>query len=221
MLVLAHRGANRQAPENTVRAMARAVELGADGVELDVHGTADGHLVVRHDAGTPVGVLGALTREQVAEALPEVPTLGEVLDVCRGALVNLEVKDPDPGAADLLVGLLATWAGLDRVLVSSFDLPTVDRVHASAPDLPTGFLSSGPDAFAALRVVVAGGHAAVHPAIWSLGAPADLVTRAHDQGVQVNVWTVNDRDQLLRLRDAGIDAVITDVPDLALDALRG
>ena len=65
MLVLAHRGANRHAPENTVAAMARAVELGADGVELDVHRTADGHLVVRHDPDTPAGPIGELTRDAV------------------------------------------------------------------------------------------------------------------------------------------------------------
>ncbi len=65
MLVLAHRGANRLAPENTVAAMARAVELGADGVELDVHRSADGQLVVRHDADTPLGALGDLTLAEI------------------------------------------------------------------------------------------------------------------------------------------------------------
>ena len=72
-LVLAHRGANRYAPENTLAAFARAVELGADGVELDVHRTADGALVVRHDAGTPAGVLAELTLAEIRAGLPEVP----------------------------------------------------------------------------------------------------------------------------------------------------
>ena len=220
MLVLAHRGANRQAPENTVAAMARAVELGADGVELDVHRTADGHLVVRHDADTPAGPIGDLTRDQVAEALPDVPTLGEVLDVCRGKLVNVEVKDPDPRAVDVLVGLLGTRAGLDDVLVSSFHLPTVDRVRETAPELATGFLSFGLDPASALAIAVDHGHSAVHPDVWSLADPAALADRAHDRRLRVNVWTVNDPVQLRRLRDAGIDAVITDVPDLARDALR-
>jgi glycerophosphoryl diester phosphodiesterase len=200
--------------------MARAVELGADGVELDVHRTADGHLVVRHDAETPSGGLGTMTRSEVAAALPEVPTLGEVLDVCRGALVNVEVKDPDPRAVGALVGLLGIRAGLDDVVVSSFHLPTVDLVHATAPELATGLLSFGMDPVAALATAIDHGHGALHPDAWSLGDPADLANRAHDQGVSVNVWTVNDPDQLLRLRDAGIDAVITDVPDLALAVLR-
>jgi glycerophosphoryl diester phosphodiesterase len=228
VLVLAHRGANREAPENTVAAMARAVELGADGVELDVHRTADGQLVVRHDAATPSGVLCDLTRAEVAAALPDVPTLGDVLDVCRGILVNVAVKnlpgdpdwDPAEGAADLLVGLLGIRAGLDDVLVSSFHLPTVDRVRATAPELATALLSFGLDPLEALVTAVDHGHAALHPDVWTLAEPGEVVRRAHDAGLRVNVWTVNEPDVMLRLRDAGVDAVITDVPDLALDVLE-
>src|SRR4051794_15215439 len=117
MLVLAHRGANRQAPENTVPAMERALELGADGVELDIHRTADGALAVRHDAETPGGLLGALTRAELAAVLPEVPLLPAVLDVCRGRLVNVEVKDPDHRAVDALLALLRERDGVDDVLV--------------------------------------------------------------------------------------------------------
>ena len=114
MLVLAHRGANRQAPENTVPAMVRALEVGADGVELDVHRTADGALVVRHDAGDP-GRAGDPSSPwpSSAVALPEVPMLDEVLDVCRGRLVNVEIKDPDPRAVDALVALLEARGGAD------------------------------------------------------------------------------------------------------------
>ena len=114
MLVLAHRGANRHAPENTVPAVVRALELGADGVEVDVHRTADDALVVRHDAETPVGPVTGLTRAELAVALPEVPVLEAVLDVCRGRLVNVEIKDPDPRAVDALVALLEARAGRTR-----------------------------------------------------------------------------------------------------------
>ena len=72
----------------------------------------------------------------------------------------------------------------------------------------------------ALATALEHGHGAVHPDVWTLGDPEGLVTRAHEQGLRVNVWTVNQPDQLLRLRDAGVDAVITDVPDLALGVLR-
>src|SRR4051794_17373011 len=105
MFVLAHRGANRLAPENTLPAMAGAVDAGADGVELDLHRTADGALVVRHDADTPAGKIGELSLDELRVACPEVPTLAEVLDVCRGTLVNVEVKDHDPRTTDDLVAL--------------------------------------------------------------------------------------------------------------------
>ncbi len=220
MLVLAHRGANRLAAENTVAAMAMAVELGADGVELDVHRSADGELVVRHDADTPAGVLSDLTWAEIHVALPEVPTLTEVLDVCRGRLVNVEVKnlpgdpdwDPSERAVELLVGLLHAREGLDDVIVSSFHLPTVDRMRALAPGVATALLTFGVDPLEALVTAETHGHGALHPDVWSLGGTVlgAVVQRAHERGLRVNVWTVNDRDELGRLEAAGIDAVITD-----------
>jgi glycerophosphoryl diester phosphodiesterase len=221
MLVLAHRGANRLAPENTVPAMVEAIERGADGVELDVHRSADGALVVRHDDDTPDGPQGQLTLRAVRAALPEVPILAEVLSACRGRLVNVEIKDPDPRAAGAVVDLLAarTPPGaepVDRVVVSSFDLATIDRVHELAPHVPTGYLSFGQDPDSALVLAHEHGHAAVHPDVWTLtgGDVARFVTHAHDLGLQVNVWTVNEVAQLEQLRDAGVDGVITDDHDL-------
>lgn len=216
--MLAHRGANRVAPENTVAAMRAAVERGADGVELDVHRSADGALVVRHDATTPAGAVGQLTVAQLREAEPHLPVLAEALDVCRGLLVNVEIKDPDPQVVDGVVELLAgrTAAGADDVLVSSFALETVDRVRELAPALPTGFLSFGLDPNTALLLAYERGHGAVHPDVWTLTMVdcAEFVVRAHDLGLRVNVWTVNDAAQLESLAAAGVDAVITDDDDL-------
>jgi glycerophosphoryl diester phosphodiesterase len=228
-LVLAHRGASRFAAENTLRAFARAVELGADGVELDIHRSADGVLMVRHDAATPVGVLAELRLAEVRAALPDVPTLDEALDVCAGLLVNVEIKnapgegdwDPSERAAELLVELLARRDGRDRVLVSSFNLPSVDRVRSLAPHVPTALLTFGTDPLEGLLIAESHGHAALHPDRRSVaGAAAGAVaTRAHERRLEVNVWTVNDPDELERLAAAGIDALITDVPDVALAAL--
>jgi glycerophosphoryl diester phosphodiesterase len=228
MLVLAHRGANRLAPENTVPAMVAAVERGADGVELDVHRSADGALVVRHDADTPAGPVGQLTLAQVRTALPDVPVLAQVLGVCRGCLVNVELKDPDPRAAEAVIELLAARSRdgvdpVDDVLVSSFDLAALDHVHELAPHLPTGYLSFGLDPRSTLAIAYEHGHAAVHPDVWTLlsGDVADFVTHAHELGVQVNVWTVNDAEQVEQLREAGVDAVITDDNELYALGTRG
>lgn len=227
MLVLAHRGANRHAPENTLPAMREAVDRGADGVELDVHRTADGALVVRHDAETPAGPIGELTRAALQAALPEVPLLEDVLDVCRGRLVNVELKDPDLRTGDALVALLEDRAdgpeGADEVLVSSFDLAAVDHVRELRHELATGFLSFGLDPHSALLLAFEHGHPAVHPDVWTLtnGDVASFVTRAHDLDVQVNVWTVNDAAHVELLRDAGVDAVITDDSVLYAYGARG
>ncbi len=228
-LVLAHRGANRFAHENTLPAFARASELGADGVELDIHRSADGELVVRHDAATPAGMLAEMTLAEIRVGLPEVPTLGEALDVCAGLLVNVEIKnaprdrdwDPSDRAAQLLVELLAAREGRDRVLVSSFNLASIDRVRSIAPDVPTALLTRGKDPLEALLIAESHGHGALHPDVLSVAGAraAAAAARAHERGLEVNVWTVNDPAELARLAAAGIDALITDVPDVALHTL--
>jgi len=226
-LVVAHRGASRAAPENTLEAFEVAVALGADGVELDVHRTADGALVVHHDAAVPgFGVLADAPLAAIRAARPAVPTLDEALDVCRGRLVNVEVKnlvgdadwDPDDHAAELLVELLTGRGLADDVIVSSFNLTTVDRIRAREPAIATAFLTPGVfDPFDALDIVVDRGHAALHPGVRAVAGSiaGELVERAHAAGVRVNVWTVNDEAEIGRLGDAGVDAVVTDVPDVA------
>jgi glycerophosphoryl diester phosphodiesterase len=229
VLVLAHRGARREAPENTIEAFAAARRRGADGVELDVHRTTDGALVVHHDADAAgFGVLADHPLADIRAALPSVPILGEVLDACVGMLVNIEIKnspgdadrDPTCAAADLVVELLGARGGADTVIVSSFDLPTIDRVRAQSADLPTGFLSFGLDPFDVLELARSQGHSAVHPDAWTLGpVAAEVVTRARGFGIDVNTWTVNEPDVVRELAAAGIHAVITDVPEVALRAL--
>jgi glycerophosphoryl diester phosphodiesterase len=231
-LVLAHRGARQVAPENTVEAFARALAMGADGVELDVHRTADAGLAVHHDADAAgVGVLAEHTIEQIRAARPEVPTLHEALDACRGTLVNVEIKnlpgdadfDPDERAAELVVQALADRGRADDVLVSSFNLGTVDRVRELDATIPTAFLTMlGLDPLEALDLCVARGHVAFHPFVGLLAGDAARATavRAHELGLRVNAWTVNDPDEMRRLIDAGVDGIVTDVPDVAVELLR-
>lgn len=229
-LVLAHRGARRRAPENTLEAFRRARELGADGVELDVRRTRDGVLVLHHDPGPVDGpVLGRVDHPEVRERFPSIPTLAEALDVCLGLLVNVEIKnlpwEPDFDAseriADDVVALLESRGG-DRVLVSSFHLATVDHLHGRAPDVPTAFLFlAGMDLREVADLAADRGHVAVHPDLRALGGPevAEFVTHAHARGLQVNVWTVNEPADMVRMADLGVDALVTDVPDVALVAL--
>lgn len=223
-MVYAHRGASADAVENTLAAFALAREQGADGIELDVRRSADGDLVVHHDATLRDGRV--LCETPTAELPDEVPTLVEALDACAGLVVNVEIKnspfdpDHDPGrtVADDVVALLDARDGRDDVLVSSFDLATVDRVRSLGP-VPTAFLTSiaqiGCDAVA---LAADRGHVAIHPHEGTVDAA--FVALAHGAGLQVNVWTVDDPERLRALAAAGVDGIVTNVPAKAREALR-
>jgi glycerophosphoryl diester phosphodiesterase len=225
MLVLGHRGASAAFPENTLAAFTGALDQGADGVELDVRRTRDGGLAVRHDPDLPDG---RLVFETEASALPgDVPSLGDALEVLTSVhLVNVEIKnwpedpdfDPDERLAEAVVALLRARGELEggHVLVTSFHLPTIDRVHALAPDLPTGWLRIDADAEAVAQAAAAG-HRALHP--HHAFVTAELVAAAHAAGLALNTWTVDDPDRIRWLADAGVDAVITNDPATALAAL--
>lgn len=227
MLVIGHRGASVAAPENSLAAFEAAVAQRADGVELDVRRTADGTLAVRHDEtladGRRIVELGRAALDGV------VPQLDDVLEVCRPlSVVNVEIKNwPDDGdfdpsltLADAVVGLLRERGELDdgRVIVSSFHLGTIDRVTELAPQLATGWLwGLVDDVGALLDKAAARGHQAVHP--HHAFVNEELVGRAHALGLAVNAWTCNEPDRIRWLAEVGVDAVITDTPDIALDAL--
>jgi glycerophosphoryl diester phosphodiesterase len=215
MLVLAHRGASRDAPENTPPAFRLADQQGADGVELDVRLDRSGRLFVRHD---PLPA--------VDDAAPP-PTLDDVLDACGDRmLVNVEIKnlasdggfDPTMSIVERTVETLRhrgeRWS--DRWLISSFSWATIQACRRLAPEIPTAWLCITIDAPGIDRVVAAG-HAAVHP--WERTLDAATVERCHDAGLRVNTWTCNDPERLTELAAFGVDAVCTDVPAIALAAL--
>lgn len=223
--VIGHRGASASAPENTLAAFRLAVAQGADGVELDVRMAADGLLVVQHDAYLSDGRLVRATLR--SDLPPSVPTLGEVL-AAGPWFVNIEIKnDPDePGhdpsgvLVDAVAAEVAAHRAGGRVLVSSFDWPTVRRVRSVAPGLATAWLvwtgtPGDPRAWSS-RAAGAGAQA-LNPQ--DALVDAELVAAAHGAGLAVNVWTVDDPDRIRALARLGVDAVITNDPAAALAAL--
>jgi glycerophosphoryl diester phosphodiesterase len=218
--VVAHRGASKAERENTVAAFTAARRLGADGVELDVRLAAGGALVVHHDptlaGGRPV------TDVPPAQMPSEVPSLVEALDACDGLLVDVELKnqpdevgfDPDGRLVDAVARVLDGYDPA-RMLVSSFHPSTLDQFRARSPLVSTGALSVGVLDPAAVRVR---GHDAVHPHHRSV--TARMVERAHAEGLAVLVWTVDRPSRMRRLAALGVDAIITNVPDVAIATLR-
>jgi glycerophosphoryl diester phosphodiesterase len=239
-VVVAHRGASVDLPENTQEAFQGALDAGADAVELDVRLTSDGIPVVMHDphvSRTTDGVGGVheLTLAEVkrldasgglhrAGGRTEVPTLREVLDLLSGrAAVNLEIKNipgepsfdsPREAAVRAALDELEAAAFAGPVLISSFNWLSIERSQELAPDVPTGFLSiAAVAAHAALDYVRQHGHAFVLPNVAPLEkAGQGLVAEAHQDGIRVGTWTVDEPETLATLFSWGVDAVASNDP---------
>jgi glycerophosphoryl diester phosphodiesterase len=213
--VFAHRGCSEGFTENTLEAFAEARRLGADGVELDVRLTQDGALAVHHDAEIPG--TGPIARLSVSDLPAHVPLLADVLAVCDGMVVNVEIKnapedpgwDPGEAVAPLTAAAIEEAGWTDRVLVSSFQLATLRAVQAADGRLAIGALwGFGADPGPALAEAASAGFRAIHPFVTVVDRA--LVERAHEAGLAVNVWTVNAPDDMRAMVEAGVDAIITD-----------
>ncbi len=240
-LIYAHRGARRVAPENTLPAFTAALQMGVDGIELDVHLTADGKLVVIHDFTVEKttdgqGQIAQMTADEIARldagvrfdpsfVGTRVPTLNEVVELvgsrCR---INIEIKSMDPYARDASDGVAALIRQrrlYEQVIVSSFNPITLIKMRHLDPAVALGVLYD--DTMPAfLREVWAGpliSPQAQHPVHRLVDVP--YMRWAHAAGAQVNTWTVNELDEARRLADLGVTALITDVPDVLIAGLQG
>jgi glycerophosphoryl diester phosphodiesterase len=201
--------------ENTIDAFVRSARLGADGVELDVRLTRDGALAVHHDPVIPD--VGPVADLDVCQLPAHVPLLDAAVDACIGLTVTVEIKnlptqpgfDPAERLA-LAVGAFAAERGNpENILVSSFWPPSLDAAISSNPDIRTG-LQAPPwlGAEQALELAIEHGVGALHPQV-SLLSP-ELVMAAHQAGLTVAAWTVNEPSALRSALDWGVDTVITD-----------
>ncbi len=223
--IVAHRGASQAEKENTIAAFERAVAMGADMVELDVRRTRDAHMVVHHDPR--IQGFGVINECLLADLPDYVPTLGEALDSCQGIDVNVEIKsdraepdyDPTHSLTHEVVAFLMSRTDVDRMLVSSFDADVLRLVRAQAPRIATGFLYTvSPTPGRIIARCVAEGHSAIHPYAKSL--TKGVVNKAHAAGLRVNTWTVDDAERIRELARWGVDAIITNTPDRARQALQ-
>lgn len=239
MRLYAHRGSPGTASvENTVPAVLASLAAGADGVEVDLRLSADGVLVVCHDAdlrrvvGSPLEVATsrwADLRAACAERDVPLARVEDLLRVLAGRPVVLELKQPPPGrtpaTAEAVTGLLHAVGPLPDVTVSSFSAPLVAAVRGQAPaGVRTALLGDvRVSPTAVLRRALDAGHDEVHPHVGALLREPGAVDLAHAVGARVVPWTVNRGRDLRRLAGLGVDAMITDVPAgarLALAARR-
>jgi glycerophosphoryl diester phosphodiesterase len=242
--VFAHRGlAGPGVPENTLSSFRRALAAGADYLETDTHRTRDGHAVLFHDASLrritgdprPIAELDLAELQQIDLGGDHVPTLHEALMAFPEARFNLDVKDA--AAALPAAEAILRADARDRVLVTSFDegrrsavldalggdagsadIPTSASAAILLRVLPTVALHLGDTA---LRRALGGVHALQIPERYR-GVPVvtgRLLRRVHALGVEAHVWTVNDPADMRRLLDLGVDGLVTDRCDLALEVL--
>lgn len=224
-LVIAHRGASKAFKENTIEAFAAAAEMGADWVELDVRHTADGAIVVHHDPITPNGEL--IRSQQLSDMPDHISTLEDVIDACGDMGVNIEIKndpteddyDPEHLMVPAIVKIARAKLSRDKVLVTSFDMGAINAVHDVDPNMPTGFLTDddiGPDV--SIGRASAHAHVAINP--WDGIVTPRWIALAEEAELDVYVWTVDDPKRMKELAKMGVNGIITNVPDVAVKALR-
>jgi glycerophosphoryl diester phosphodiesterase len=228
-IAFAHRGGASEAPENTLPAFARAVQLGYTYLETDVHVTADGVLVAFHDTdlsrtcGRP-GIITELPWSDVSAARvggrEPIPLMEDLLEAFPDARFNIDCKSN--AAVDALVAAIKRSNCGPRVCISAFDDRRLRRLRvALGPGVCT---SLGPAQIAALRFLgrtAGGGAAAQVPVKQGRVTLVDerFVIGAHRRGLQVHVWTIDDDDEMRRLLDLGVDGIMTDRPAVLRDVL--
>lgn len=216
-LVIAHRGASAREAENSLAAFRLAAELGADAVELDVHATADGHLLVHHDEMVGRHHIAhcslAEVRDHRLKNGEPIPTLREALGVIVPRMIAfIEIKAMAQKWDELFLEHLDRFPHVDRIAIHSFDHRIVHRLGDARPRLARGVLSSSYPVHPA-RVM----EDADATALWQHAPLVDraLVEKVHAAGGVLYAWTVDDAEQMQRLADMGADGICTNHPDRA------
>jgi glycerophosphoryl diester phosphodiesterase len=241
--VIAHRGACKVAPQNTIPAFQKAIEMGADGFENDVHLTKDGFLVVCHnheidETSNGTGAIVDYTLEDLRKldfgsyfseefAGTKIPTLDEFLDLCRGLkVINIEIKTPKQTGTDVVrktIDKVKEFGLFDKLIISCFSkdiLIECKQVDAKtrtgilySTDCPYTEIYDDPIAFA--KSINAD---AIHPL--GMLVDEDYINDCHEAGLIVNPWTIDKVYAMERLRDWGSDGIITNYPDVARSIIK-
>lgn len=239
--IFAHRGSKAHAPENTLAAFKLAVSQGAPAIELDAKLSSDGEVIVFHDKilNRTTNGSGAVGRMPLA-ALKEldagshfsaafkgekIPTLAEVFEtVGQQVFINVELTNyasPRDSLPEKAAALVKKFGLQDRIMFSSFNHITLQRAHQLLPEVPLGLLALPGILGATARSWIGRRwvlYQAIHPEVRD--ASPRLIRNAQQRGHRVHVYTVNQRQVMLRLFQAGVDGIFTDDPLLAFSVLQ-
>ncbi len=238
VLLYGHRGAPAECPENTVASFERALALGVDAIETDIHMTSDGHLIVHHDAtgARTCGVDAAVRTLPLAEIQTwdaggghQVPTFQEVLERFPDTFFNVDLKQPDPPIVSHAMALIARMGATHRVRLASVQDVTIRRIRRAGYAGPVGIAKHEilrwffTPAAVATRAFWRGKQRALQ--IPTHAGPLRLDTGSRIEkgnrcGWRVDFWTINDPDEATRLLKLGADGIMTDDPALVAPAVR-
>ncbi len=233
MKIIAHRGFSSRAPENTMAAFATALEFGVDGLELDVHLSKDGQVVICHDEAVNrttngQGLIKDLTWDELQQLDAgswfdgrfkgeRIPLLASLLELIRTSdvLINIELKTnvfAYLGIEEQVIELLTKFGMVERCIISSFNHFSLLRVAEIRPEIKTGalYMANLYQPWEYGKKIKA---AALHPRHFSV--TPELVRMARQNGLLVNPWTVDDPIHMQRMYLAGVDSIITNYPDVA------
>lgn len=236
--IYAHRGFSGKYPENTMLAFQKAVELGVDGIELDVHLTKDNELVIIHDEDIKRTCDGeGLVRDFTLDELKQfdasagyrgvygfnaIPTLREYFELVKdtSTITNIELKTgifEYPTIEKRVIDMIAEYGLEEKIILSSFNHYTILRCKEIAPQIKRGFLSES-------WLIDYGKYTkkndvqCCHPIHCFL--TEETVREMHDAGCEINTWTVNEYDDIKRLAALDVDALIGNYPDRMIEVLR-
>ncbi len=239
--VISHRGANRQAPQNTMPAFMKSLEIGVDGFENDVHLTKDGVPVICHnytidETSDGKGEISSMTLDELRSydfgsyfhdnfKGTKIPTLEEFLVLCEAAnieIMNIELKTPKNGEKEIVkktIDAVKEHGLFDKLLISSFSPELLIECKAVDSDCKTGFLYSPNQKIAFEKMVFGYVEFAkeikadyLHPHFSMVNKY--YVNKLHNNGIKINAWTVDKPETALRMLKCGVDGIITDIPDM-------
>lgn len=223
ILLIGHRGANKEAPENTLKSFQKAIELGADYIEFDIHMTKDNEIVIMHDANTyrTTGKEGLIKEMTLSELKKldcgegeKVPTLQELIDIAKDK-IGLQCEIKAEGLAKDLVKILGDESLIENTIISSFNHEELKIVQREEPKLKlaaleptgTGWITDWIFKKKIVDNAIQNNFFAIHPLYKLINA--DLIEYAHKNGLKVNAWTVDLKSAMKRLIDQGVDGIIT------------
>lgn len=228
--IIAHRGVSAHAPENTMAAFQLALDMGADGIELDAMLSKEGEIVVIHDdrvdrTTNGTGAVRDLTLAELqsldAGGGERIPSLKQVLNRFSGQfLINIELKNYASIFDNLplkVADLIKAYEDVQSIIISSFNPFNLPRFHRRCPEIPLGLLTDKNKAKHWLWRLFK--FDALHPHYSDVDAT--LVSALHARGRQVNVWTVDDPAEIIRLVGLGVDSIITNDPQRTRSILEG